>query len=149
DGPAPESTIRFIGPGVAIEDGATGKEVTDDGALVTGRFTAVWVKRNGRWRLDSLRDACGAPAATSDRLHAFDWLIGEWAGKTDSSTILVSSRWSDDRHFIIRDFVERAGDGEAVSATQRIGWDATTGTIKCWTFDSQGGSGEGSWRQDG
>ncbi len=144
-----ESTIRIVAPGVAIEDGATGKEVADDGSIATGRFTAVWVKRNGRWRLDSLREASGVPAATSDRLHALDWLIGEWAGKTDNGALLVSSRWSDDGHFIIRDFVERAGDGEAVTATQRIGWDATTGSIKCWTFDSQGGSGEGSWRQDG
>ena len=146
--PTSDSTIRIVAPGVAIEDGTTESEVADDDGMVASCFTAVWVKRDGCWRIDSLREVADAPVAASDRLQSLAWLIGEWAAKTDDSVILVSSRWSDDGHYIIREFVERGG-GSAVSATQRIGWDAASGTIKCWTFDSQGGSGTGSWRHDG
>ena len=146
--PIQESTIRIVAPGVAIEDGTIESEVAADGSTLAGRFTAVWVKRDGCWRIDSLREVADAPVAASDRLQSLEWLLGEWAAKTDDSVILVSSRWSDDGHYIVREFAERGSDS-AVSATQRIGWDAASGTIKCWTFDSQGNSGMGTWRHDG
>src|SRR5262245_57443128 len=39
----PRSTIRFIAPAVAIEDGPTGRVASEDGSAATGRFSAVWV----------------------------------------------------------------------------------------------------------
>jgi uncharacterized protein (TIGR02246 family) len=145
----PDSSLRFVTPDVAIEDGVVEGELTDDGRAVTGKFTAVWVKRDGRWRLDSLRETAVAAPSASDRLQALQWLIGEWVGPTDGGAILVSSRWSDGGHYIVREFAERAGDGEVISGSQRIGWDPSSHRIKCWTFDSHGGSGEGVWRNEG
>ena len=146
---APDSTLRFIARDVAIEDGISGRGMTDAGDVVTGRFTAVWVKRDDRWQLDSLREAEVTSPAAKDRLQELGWLIGEWVGTTDDGAILVSSHWSDDGHYIVREFIDRGDGREVVSGTQRIGWDASAGKIKCWTFDSQGGSGEGYWRRDG
>lgn len=143
-----ESKLRFITADVVVEDGTMGAEVTDDGEAAAGRFTAVWVKRDGRWRLDSLREAINVPVA-EDPLQALEWLIGEWAGKADGSSVLVSSHRSNDGHFVVREFVDRHADGSAISGTQRIGWDASAGKLKCWTFDSLGGSGEGTWKRDG
>jgi uncharacterized protein (TIGR02246 family) len=145
---SPDSTLRFITADVAVEDGAMMGSAAEDGEAAIGRYTAVWVKRDGRWRLDSLREAVNV-AAAEDPLQALDWLIGEWAGKADGSSILVSSRRSNDGHFIIREFVDRHANGAATHGTQRIGWDASAGKFKCWTFDSLGGTGEGSWQQDG
>jgi uncharacterized protein (TIGR02246 family) len=143
-----ESTLRFITDDVVVEDGAMVGSAAEDSEAAMGRFTAVWVKRDGRWRLDSLREAINV-APAEDPLQALDWLIGEWAGKADGSTILVSSRRSNDGHFIVREFVERHPSGSATHGTQHISWDASTGKFKCWTFDSLGGSGEGIWQQDG
>jgi ketosteroid isomerase-like protein len=146
---ASSSTLRLITPTVAIEDGAVDAGASDDGSALTGRFTAVWVKHDGRWLLDSLRESMAATTSFNERLRPLEWLLGEWVGTTGDSAILVSSRWSDDGEFIIREFLIRSEGRADISATQRIGWDATAGTIRCWTFDSLGGSAEGIWRRDG
>ena len=144
-----ESTIRFITPDVAIEDGVSGETASSDGGSVTGRYTAVWVKREGGWLLDSLRESEVVTPPAKDRLQELAWLIGEWVGKTDDGAILISSHLRDDGRYIVREFVDRGDDHATITGTQRIGWDAATGKIKCWTFDSQGGVGEGTWRRDG
>jgi uncharacterized protein (TIGR02246 family) len=145
----PDSTLRFVTPDVAIEDGKTKGELSDDGRMVSGKFTAVWVKRDGKWRLDSLRESAVVPPSASERLQPLEWLIGEWVGATDGGAILVSSHWCDAGNFIIREFVERAADGDVTTGSQRIGWEPSIEKIKCWMFDSNGGSAEGIWRQEG
>lgn len=144
-----DSTIRFITPDVAIEDGTTGERASSNGESISGRFTAVWVKRDGDWLLDSLRESEVVAPAAKDRLQELEWLVGEWIGKTDDGVILVSSHFKDDGRYIVREFIDRGNDHATATATQRIGWDAETGKIKCWTFDSQGGVGEGTWQRDG
>jgi hypothetical protein len=78
-----------------------------------------------------------------------EWLLGEWTGKTKEGVILVSSHWSDGGNYIVREFAYASPGRETISGTQRIGWNAAEGKIECWSFDSQGGTGEGSWRRDG
>jgi uncharacterized protein (TIGR02246 family) len=143
-----ESSLRFIAPGVAIEDGAYDAGTSGEGQASTGRFTAVWVKRDGRWLLDSLREAVSATSPMSERLRPLEWLLGEWVGVADDSAILVSARVSDRGTYIIRDFAV-LGDAVEATATERIGWDQESGGFKSWTFDSQDGRGEGTWKRDG
>lgn len=144
-----ESTVRLVQPDVAIEDGISGPSMSEDGRTVTGRFSAVWVKQDNQWRLDALREAVVAAPTPKDHLSAFDWLMGEWVAETENGVVLVSSHWADDEHYIVRDFAIRDGQSPIVTSTQRIGWDSASEKFKCWTFDSQGGSGEGTLRQDG
>jgi hypothetical protein len=135
-----ESTVRFITSDVAIEDG-----ISEAGS----RFTAIWVKRDGRWLLDSLREStCDGPRG-NEKLKSLAWLVGEWAAKAGDTDVLVSSHWSDDGQYIVREFLVRADGREDITATQRIGADSSTGKIRCWTFDSNGGMSEGTWRMDG
>jgi hypothetical protein len=75
--------------------------------------------------------------------------VGEWAGTTPDAVILLSSQWSGDGNYLLREFLIRREGHDEISATQRIGWDASAGEIKSWTFDSQGGSSEARWRRDG
>ena len=49
---AAESTVRLISPEVAIEDGSSAVDAPASGAANSGRFTAVWVKRDGHWLLE-------------------------------------------------------------------------------------------------
>jgi hypothetical protein len=135
-----ESTVRFITPDVAIEDGTS-----ESGS----RFTAIWVKQDGRWLLDSLRESIHDAPQGNEKLKSLAWLLGEWAAKAGDTEVLVSSHWSDDGKYIVREFLVRADGREDISATQRIGADSSTGKIRCWTFDSNGGTSEGTWRQDG
>jgi hypothetical protein len=121
----------------------------DDGGTLTGKFTAVWVKRDGRWLLDSLRESVSLLPQTNPRLQPLAWLLGEWAGNTEDSSILLSTHWSDGGKYLLRKFLVRSAGGETIVGTQRIGWDPIAGRIKSWTFDSQGGMGEGVWQPEG
>jgi uncharacterized protein (TIGR02246 family) len=145
----PESSLRFITRDVAIEDGSSEYAMADDGSPLLGRFTAVWTKRDGRWLLDSLREATIESPALNEHLIPLEWLLGEWVGTGDDAVILVSSHWSEGGKYVVREFLVRGDERETVSGTQRIGWDPIARQIKSWTFDSQGGSSEGVWRPDG
>ncbi len=145
---ASETQLRFITPDVAIEDGVA--DTTGAVSDVVGRFTAVWVKRDGRWLLDSVREAAVATAPpVNEHLAPLAWLVGEWTGKAEAGDILVSAHWSDAGNFIVREFVFCGKGGEKVGGTQRIGWDPVANQIKSWSFDSQGGVGKDTWRRDG
>lgn len=141
---AVESTIRLVTPEVAIEDGAA----TSDGAP-RGHFTAVWVKRGGKWLLDALRESASPPEDQSSPLDQLAWLIGEWSGQSNDLAYDFNAKWSEDGHFIERKFtVKRAGQ-DILHGTQKIGWDASEQVIRSWAFDSQGGYGDGVWGRDG
>jgi hypothetical protein len=87
-------------------------------------------------------------AAPSSGLDELEWLLGEWTGMTDNAVVLVSAHWCEGGAFIEREVVVQREGQEDIGGTQRIGWDPLTGKIKCWSFDSLGGFGEGYWRQD-
>ena len=149
DAPAPTSSLRFITADVAIEDGVASAGEPGSGSEAASRYTAVWVKRDGRWLLSSVREAVAASPAASDHLHPLEWLLGEFAGQSGESVILVSSHWSEGGNYIVRDFIFSSAGDDLLTGTERIGWDPSSGRIKSWIFDSNGGSGEGYWRRDG
>ena len=149
DATGPTSSLRFITPDVAIEDGTCDLGASRGGSAVNERFSVVWVKRDGHWLLDSVREAVSTNSASNDQLHPLEWLLGEWIGQSGDAVILVSSHWSEGGNYILRDFVFLSEGDDLLTGTQRIGWDPSTGKIKSWVFDSNGGSGEGYWRRDG
>jgi len=140
------TSIRFISSDVAVEDGSiavTGENRTG------GCFTAVWVKQEGRWRLDCLREAATAPGNDATALSDLDWLVGNWTAESDGTTMHESFSWGDNRRFLLGRFSVRSPDGVTVTASQRIGWDPSARQLKSWFFDSEGGFGEGEWVPNG
>ncbi|QDU90354.1 hypothetical protein Pla175_37580 [Pirellulimonas nuda] len=147
--PAVQSTLRMVTPDVAIEDGKIGSITMPDGSRVGGRFTAVWVRRDGKWLLDGVREAAAEAPPLSEKLMPLAWLLGEWAGQADDTTLLMSAHPSDGGNYIVREFLVKGDARESIGGEQRIGWDPESKRIKVWSFDSQGGAGEGFWRQAG
>jgi hypothetical protein len=146
---APTSTLRFPAPNIAIEDGRSGSQAGDDAGGLAGRFTAIWVKQDGKWRLSALRETAEATPPGNPQLQALAWLVGEWTGAADDAVILISWHWSDGGNYLVGEYVIHR-DGQAVAGgSQRIGWDPVAKQFKSWIFDSQGVSGEGLWRADG
>jgi uncharacterized protein (TIGR02246 family) len=143
-----KSSLRIIATGVAVEDGTYESGISGAGDAETGRFTAVWVKRDGKWLLDSLRESVAQASPMSERLKPLEWLLGEWIGVADDSVFLISARVSDRGNYIIREFAI-LGEGVEATATERIGWDPANRQFKSWTFDSQDGRGEGAWEREG
>lgn len=145
------SKIRFLTPDVALEDGTS--EVSNPTAQgvapLVGRFTVIWVKQDGNWRLASLRETRSDPPATAAQLAELDWLTGDWTGENGDTTIDVSTRWNETHTYLLRDLKVLREGHVVFSGTQRVGWDPITRTIKSWVFDTDGGHGEGAWTKVG
>ncbi len=143
-------TIRFVSPGVAVEDGTT--TITRPGGVdsVDSLYTAVHVKADGKWLSASVRDH----APKNRRLHRsqleqLGWLMGDWVDEGDESIVIFSCEAVDHGNFLLRKFTIQVAGQEAMSGTQRIGWDPLTGKLRAWIFDSEGGYAEGTWHSDG
>jgi len=143
-------TLRFVSPGVAIEDGTTIVTRTDDAFPVETRYTTVHVKTDGKWLAASIRDHAPKDRRQHrEQLQQLDWLIGDWVDEGEDALILFSCRPVDGGNFLLRTFTIQIAGQEAMSGTQRIGWDPLTGKLRTWIFDSEGGYGEGLWHRSG
>lgn len=143
-------TIRLISSGVAIEDGTTTVMRPAGNSSNDSRYTAVHVKENGKW----LTASCREHAPKSRRMHAaqlqqLEWLLGDWVDEHDDAVVTFSCRSVDNGNFLLRQFTVKIAGQEAMSGTQRIGWDPVSGKLRAWIFDSLGGYGEGVWHRDG
>lgn len=143
-------TIRFVSPGVAVEDGSTTVTRPAGGLSDYSRYTAVHVKTNGRWLTASSREH--APKDRREhvaKLQQLDWLLGEWVDEGDDSLVDFSCKAVDNGNFLLREFTVRIAGEAAMTGSQRIGWDPVSGTLRTWVFDSEGGYGEGTWHRNG
>jgi uncharacterized protein (TIGR02246 family) len=143
-------TIRFVGPDVAIEDGATTLIRPEGAAKDYSRYTAVHVKTAGKWLAASVREQ--APKDRREhraKLGQLEWLLGDWVDEDDDSIVEFTCQAVDSGNFLLRQFTVKIAGEEAMSGTQRIGWDPVSGKLRAWVFDSEGGYGEGAWHRDG
>ncbi len=72
----PES-IRFLGPDVAREEGQTVINPPKEARLVRP-YTAMLVKRGGRWLLSSVREESDEMVGPHERLKELEWMVGDW-----------------------------------------------------------------------
>jgi uncharacterized protein (TIGR02246 family) len=144
-----DSSIRFVTPGVAVEEGTVRSASASGVGDPAGSFTAIWVKKDRGWRLDSVREWKPPAREQTSRLNPLAWMIGDWIGQGDGFVVKCSADWSEKRRFIVRRFVVERDSGETLRGTQRIGWDPNARAIRSWVFDSDGGIVEGRWRRDG
>jgi uncharacterized protein (TIGR02246 family) len=144
-------SIRFLTPEVATADAdAVVRNV--DGSTDTGPFSAVLIKKGGRWLLGSVRDlpepSADVPASPYEQLKQLEWMVGEWDDTNLEANVHLSCRWDDNQSFLLQHYTVKQKD-ESFKLTQRIGWDPGSEQIRCWFFDSLGGFGEGIWTREG
>lgn len=143
-------TIRFISPGVAVEDGTTKITHSKGVASPESRYTTVHVKTDGKWLAASVRDH--APKNRKEhraQLQELEWLVGDWVEEGDDSIVNFSCKSVDNGNYLLRQFTIRIAGQEAMTGTQRIGWDPLSGKLRTWIFDSEGGYSDGFWHRDG
>ena len=143
-------TIRFISPEVAVEEGST--MVVGQGGVTSdrSRYTAVHVKSDGKWLTATARDhASKVHRGRAEQLQQLEWLVGDWVDEADDSIVEFSCKALHNGNYLVRDFTVKIAGEATLSGSQRIGWDALTGRLRAWTFDSEGGYGEGTWHRDG
>ena len=158
-----DTSLRFLAPGVAIEDGVIEVRPSGGAAPTTGRFSAIWVKQGDGWKIASLREARLGAAGGQEQLADLDWMVGDWtvvdnAPAKDAArkpTIEVSVRWNANRTYLLRDMkitppaAPGAEPAAPIHVTQRIGWDPLLRQIRSWVFSGDGGHGEAFWSRDG
>jgi uncharacterized protein (TIGR02246 family) len=137
-------SVRFVSRDSAVEEGYLrvykGKEIQP----ASSRYSALFVRENGRWLLALLRDW---PNEGTD-LRDLDWLIGTWVAKTNGREVRTTYSWDESKKFIQARFTIKGATG-TTSGTQRIGRDPRTGQLRSWLFEDDGGYGEATWSWDG
>lgn len=136
-------TLRFVSPDVAVEEGRASAQ----GGSLSGMYTVLYVKHDGRWQIAGVRDHANveeAPESPHARLEELAWLVGDWVDESDDETVVrTTCAWSDDGNYLIRHFKIEAAGKPVMSGSQRIGWDPQRKQIRTWVFDSDGGFSEG------
>jgi len=82
------TSIRPLSENVALQDGTSALHESG-GATDEGRYTAIWVKTDGKWRLRSARDlpSDSTEAATAGGpLKELKWLVGNWEAEKGALT---------------------------------------------------------------
>lgn len=142
-------SLRFITGDVATVDGKA--KVAHTGAAASeSTFTAILVKKDGKWLLDSVRETdLPAPPKAEEKLADLAWLVGEWEDEDEHARVHTRCQWTANRAFLTRSFTIAVEGRAHVEGTQIIGWDAAAGKVRSWAFDSDGGIAEGTWKRDG
>jgi uncharacterized protein (TIGR02246 family) len=142
--------LRFLGPETALEAGRTTiTPAAAAGGPETTRFTAVYVKNDGRWLQAAVRDELAHDLTPHDRLKELEWLVGDWINESQDAVVSTSCRWAKGGNFLEREFTMKTGGQPVLSGMQRIGWDPLKRQFKTWIFDSEGGHGEGYFTRTG
>jgi uncharacterized protein (TIGR02246 family) len=142
-------SIRTISAGVVVQDGSTLISRGEETAPCECQYTTVYAKVDGKWLIASVRDRAPRDLREhSVHLQQLGWLKGDWIDEGDDSIVNFSCEAVDSGNFLMRKFTIVIGGEEAMSGTQRIGWDPLTGKLRTWIFDSEGAYGEGLWHHD-
>jgi len=139
--------VRFLMPEVARVEGLSRLSSSTGDATEFNRFSALAVRREGKWLIAELREYSAPAGAITphEHLKQLEWMVGDWVDESDHVKVSASVRWDHDQNFLIRNYtVEIAGE-KASSGIMIIGWDPQIVQIKSWVFSSEGGHGEGLW----
>jgi len=143
------SSIHWITANVALEQGSTTLISSQGGETISTDFMVIWVKRDGGWLLDYLRESSSQTISGSSKLDELSWMIGEWSSLGEGPVAQLTVRWSEGRKYILQDFtVQRTGQIN-LSGSQRIAWDPDAEQIRSWVFRADGGFVEGRWSHEG
>ena len=142
--------IRLLTKDVALEEG-TARVKRDGNVVDESTYQAIHVRRQGGWKLESVREVAAAQSAEAPAgpLAALAWMVGDWVDADEQATVETKVEWSANRRFLTCHFRVTSVGGESLVGTQVIGYDAAQRTIRSWLFDADGTIGEGTWTHDG
>lgn len=136
-------SARAVGP-VVIEEGTRTMALKDGATSARFRFIAIWTKADAGWKIASFRDISDDAVATAQEgLKPLAWLVGDWVNEGADGSVSASFKWSEDKNFLLGEFQRKSGDEAGKKTAQRFGWDPSTGKIRVWLFEADGGFAEG------
>jgi uncharacterized protein (TIGR02246 family) len=143
-------SVRLLAPDVLLERGST-TVTSKDGEANGALYTAVYVKKDGKWKISQLVETPPPVLTAHDQLSELGWLVGDWedADKSDNLTVRSQYSWARGGNFLSRNVTVKRGAETTLEGWQIIGWDPLEGCIRSWTFDDEGGFSEGRWAREG
>lgn len=141
-------SARMLGKDVLIIRGTS--TVTQGDEASDSEFTATLVKSGEKWLIaDVSEKSLVAQTVAADELSKLQALIGTWRPEGDDAKFEATAKMSLNGAFLTRK-TKSLGDGEDnFTSVEVIGYDPVNDHLKSWFFDSEGGFGEGYWRQEG
>ncbi len=137
-------TVRMVKEDVALVDGEA--MLSDGSEPIVNRFSAVLLKQNGGWVIDSMQErAVALPASAADALAELEWLVGQWQDESSESPVRAIVKSAVGGSFLVRTFEATGAEGSPLQSTQIIGWDPRAQHFRSWTFDADGSFGDGVW----
>lgn len=143
-------SVRVLAPEVVVEKGST-TVTSKNGEKASSMFTAVHVKKDGKWKISELVETPAPVVSAGEHLSELSWLIGDWneADKDAGLTVKSHYQWARGGNFISRNVTVKRGDDDVLEGWQVIGWNPVEESIRSWTFDDAGGFTDGSWTREG
>ncbi|WP_165248265.1 YybH family protein [Paludisphaera soli] len=150
-------SLRFLGADAALEAGIAAitipGEEGEEPEISRFRYSAAYVRKDGRWLQDCIHDYPETEAAADEpspreRLAELEWLVGEWIDQDEDAEVHTTFDWAEEGAFLVRKYRVKAAGSFVMSGVQRIGWDPRLEQFRSWTFDSEGGFSEGLWSRE-
>jgi uncharacterized protein (TIGR02246 family) len=148
-------SIKFLSPNVAIETG-TARIVRPDEEPDESAYSALFVKRDGKWLLDRVTEEQppappAPPPSNYEHLKELEWMVGSWVDRDEDEGVVIQTdcEWAKNKNFMTRSFAVVIGERVNMAGMQVVGWDPAAKQIRSWVFDSDGGFGEGKWTHKG
>jgi uncharacterized protein (TIGR02246 family) len=143
-------SVKILAPEVVLEKGST-TVTAPSGGTNGALYTAIHVKKDGKWKISQLVETPLPVASPHDRLAELGWLLGTWEEADKTSDLKVNSEfvWARGGNFLTRNVTVKRGAEVTLEGWQIVGWDPIEERIRSWTFDSEGGFAEGRWTREG
>jgi len=138
-------SVRFPSRDTAIETGEARVTAGGSDLPTSGRYVALHVREDGKWRIAATREWGG----NEDKLEDLGWLAGDWIAKSKEREVKMSFTWNAKKTFLTNKFSVSEGGKVTASGTQEIGRDPWTGQVCAWMFNDDGGRGQSRWSRDG
>lgn len=144
------TSAKNLSPDVLVEKGSS-SVVSKSGDVSGALYTAVYVKKDGKWKISQLVETPLPEVTAGERLAELSWLIGSWkeSDKDAGLTIHSNYQWARGGNFITRNVSVKRGEDSLLEGWQIIGWDPVREGIRSWTFDGEGGYAEAAWTREG
>jgi uncharacterized protein (TIGR02246 family) len=136
-------SLHFPSRDTAVEDGEM-KVSTEKGETTSIRYEVLYVHEEGKWLVATIRERPSEQGALKD----LEWLIGSWSAQKPEAEVRTTYEWFGIKSFIRAQFTVRQKD-KTFTGMQMIGTDPKTGALRTWTFEFDGGFGEGTITHDG
>lgn len=142
--------IVFPKPDESIAIGTFQVTSKDGNIIVENAFRAVLTKEDNKWLFDEFRQISLDTAPTNyEKLKELAWLEGDWIDTDEDVNIETITKWDKNKNFLIQNFTFQVFNSDVLEGKQIIAWDPVEKVIRSWTFDSDGGFGQGTWYNKG